>query len=52
MAMVMGSSTSEKWTGAATSSSRVPCRRSRCRAAPAVVLVADQMPITDAPSDA
>ena len=47
-----GSSTSAKWVGDATSSSSVPCQRSRCIAEPALVLVADQMPITDAPSDA
>ena len=38
--------------GEATSSSSVPCQRSRWSAAPADVLVADQTPITDAPSDA
>ena len=52
MAIVIGSITSEKFAGAATSSSSVPCQRSRWRAAPAAVLVADQIPITEAPSDA
>ncbi len=30
----------------------MPCQRSRCSEAPAAVLVAAQMPITAAPSDA
>ena len=52
IAIVTGSSTSAKCTGAATSSSSVPCQRSRCIAPPAVVLVADQIPITAAPNEA
>src|SRR4029078_11169055 len=42
----------ENCTGAETRSSRVPCQRSRCIAAPADVLVDDQIPITAAPNDA
>jgi hypothetical protein len=52
MAIVIGSRTSEKCTGAATSSSSVPSQRSRCSAEEAATLVADQMPITLAPSAA
>ena len=52
IAIVTGSSTSAKCVGATTSSSSVPCHRSRCIAAPADVLVADQMPITAAPNEA
>ncbi len=52
MPSVTGSRISEKWGGVATSSSSVPNQRSRCIAAPAVVLVADHIPITAAPSEA
>jgi hypothetical protein len=52
IAIVTGSKTTAKGVGEATSSSSVPCHRSRCIAAPALVLVADQIPITEAPSDA
>ena len=52
IASVTGSRTRAKWGGVPTSSSSVPCQRSRCIAPPAVVLVADHMPITAAPSEA
>ncbi len=52
IAIVTGSRIRAKFVGVATSASSVPCQRSRCIAEPAVVLVADHMPITAAPSDA
>src|SRR6185503_14832877 len=52
IATVTGSRTVAKCTGAETSSSSVPCQRSRCIAEPADVLVEDQIPITAAPNDA
>src|SRR6185503_16861648 len=52
IATVTGSRTVAKCTGAETSSSSVPCQRSRCIAEPADVLVDDQIPITAAPNDA
>ena len=52
IAIVTGSRIRAKFVGVATRASSVPCQRSRCMAEPAVVLVADHMPITAAPSDA
>src|SRR4029079_1048055 len=52
IATVTGSRTVAKWTGAETSSSSVPCQRSRCIAEPAGALVDDQIPITGAAHDA
>ena len=52
MATVIGSRTSEKCAGVATTGSRVPSQRWRWIAELAVTLVADQMPITLAPSEA
>jgi hypothetical protein len=52
IAVVTGSRTLASGTGAATSSSRVPCQRSRCTAPLPDVLTADQTPITLAPIEA
>ena len=52
IAIVTGSRIRAKFAGVATSASSVPCQRSRCIAEPAVVLVADHMPITAEPREA
>ena len=52
MATVIGSSTTGSGTGAATSSSSVPCQRSRCTTLLPEVLTDDQTPRTLAPMPA